>query len=93
MSDITDITGQIAAYAASAPGCAPPEPVAPRARLHLLDTVAAMISGTRLAAGRAALTYAEGLGAGPASLPGTSRTLGTVDAALVGGHVRACRRD
>jgi len=78
-----DITGTLAAYAAQALEQALPHDVAERARLHLLDTVAAMISGTRLPAGIAALRYAEPLVGNAVCVPGTSRLLGTLDAALV----------
>jgi 2-methylcitrate dehydratase PrpD len=79
----SDITGCLARYAASALAKPLPEVVAERARLHLLDTVASMISGSRLPAGLAALRYIGDSSEGPVCVPGTPLRLPTLDAVLV----------
>jgi 2-methylcitrate dehydratase PrpD len=84
-STATDITETLARYSSGALARPLPAFVAERARLHVLDTLAAMISGTRLDAGRAAIRFASSLGTGPASVPGTMLSLLPSDAALVNG--------
>ena len=81
----TDVTGTLARYACGALDRPLPASAAERARLHLLDTLASMISGTRLDAGRAAIRFADSLGSGNASVPGTALRLRPADAALVNG--------
>ena len=49
-------------YIAQAPQRRLPAAVAEKARHHVLDTMAAMVSGARLAPGRAAIAYVRGLG-------------------------------
>lgn len=85
MSGSGALTGTLARYASEALVRPLPAEVAERARLHLLDTLAAMISGTRLDGGRAALAFAATLGTGAASVPGTALRLRASDAALVNG--------
>ena len=48
---ISDDTRALAAYIAGAAAQAAPEEVLEKARHHLLDTLAAMVSGSRLRAG------------------------------------------
>jgi 2-methylcitrate dehydratase PrpD len=80
------VTSALAAYAASSAELALPAAVSIRARYHLLDSIAAMISGSRLAAGLAAIDYAKARsGGGPATVPGTHLSLAPSDAALVNG--------
>ena len=79
----SDITGAIARYAANALAKPLPDVVVERARLHLLDTVASMISGTRLPAGLAALRYIDPSPGGPVCVPGTTLLLPTLDAVLI----------
>lgn len=63
-----------------------PPAVAERARLHCLDTFAAMISGTQLPAGQFAIAYAESLGgARQSSVVGTRLLTSPVNAALANG--------
>src|SRR5262249_56018537 len=63
----------------------PPEVVA-KTKLHTLDTIAAMISGSRLKAGAMAARYVEGLGGKPqATVIGTGLLTSTVNAALANG--------
>jgi 2-methylcitrate dehydratase PrpD len=63
----------------------PPEVVA-KTKLHTLDTVAAMVSGSRLKAGVMAARYVDSLGGKPqATVIGTSQLTSTVNAALANG--------
>ena len=63
----------------------PPEVVA-KTKLHTLDTIAAMVSGSRLKAGKMAARYVESLGGKPqATVIGTSILTSSVNAALANG--------
>jgi 2-methylcitrate dehydratase PrpD len=81
---ITDSqTKRVAAHIArSAETPLPPE-VEARTRLHLLDTIAAIISGTRLRAGRRAIAFAQSqIGPAQACVPGTNLITTAIDAAF-----------
>jgi 2-methylcitrate dehydratase PrpD len=63
-----------------------PAPVVEQAKHHILDTVAAMISGSQLAPGRAALRFAAAhAGGGKATVVGAKTLLDPTEAALVNG--------
>jgi 2-methylcitrate dehydratase PrpD len=63
----------------------PPEVVA-KTKLHTLDTIAAMVSGSRLKAGEMATRYVDSLGGKPqATVIGTDLLTSTVNAALANG--------
>jgi len=63
----------------------PPEVVA-KTKLHVLDTIAAMVSGSRLKAGEMAARYVDGLGGKPqATVIGTGILTSAVNAALANG--------
>lgn len=79
------VTATLAAYAANAASVELPADVLARARFHVLDTLASMLSGSQLAAGQAALAYAASLSEGACLVPGTALRLRPVDAALVNG--------
>jgi 2-methylcitrate dehydratase PrpD len=73
----------VAAYIAEALDHPLPDEVAARARLHLLDTLAAIVSGSRLRAGRLAAAYVEAEGGRPeASVFGTPVVTTAANAAL-----------
>jgi 2-methylcitrate dehydratase PrpD len=55
----TSLTDRLAHYAVAAMSRPLPEAVAERARIHLLDTIAAMVSGAQLPAGVAARNFAS----------------------------------
>ena len=81
---ISPITRKLAHYIAGASRRVPPKPVAEKTKHHVLDTLAAMISGAKLPPGKAALAYAKTLGvAKEASIAGTRLQTTTVNAALV----------
>jgi 2-methylcitrate dehydratase PrpD len=73
-------------YMASAKDRALPAGIVEHAAHHVLDTVAAMISGAELPPGRAALTLARATAGGPvATVVASSTVTGAVDAALANG--------
>lgn len=80
------VTQKVAAYIAGATVAALPQEVMLRARLHLLDTLAAVISGSRLKSGRLAAAFvAEQGGRAEACLPGTSIVTTAINAAFANG--------
>jgi 2-methylcitrate dehydratase PrpD len=79
-------TAKLAAYMMRAPGAALPGEVAARAKHHLLDTLAAMASGTMLPVGEWALKYARLQGSGAdASVIGLPGRCNGMIAALANG--------
>ena len=81
-----DPTPEVAAYIAAAGGRALPADVAAKTRLHVLDSIAAVLSGARLKPGRFGATFVETLGGKPeATVLGTSLVTSAVHAALANG--------
>lgn len=77
---------KLSAYIAGAPRRPMPAEVVESAKHHLLDTLAAMISGTKLAPGKRAITYVRALGGTPeATVVGTRIRTSVVNAALANG--------
>jgi 2-methylcitrate dehydratase PrpD len=77
------ITERVAAHIAAAAAAALPGEVMLRARLHLLDSLAAIVSGSRLKAGRLAAAFVAGEGGRPeACLPGTAMVTTAANAAF-----------
>src|SRR5437879_9300547 len=58
-------TRELSAYIAQALALPLPAAVEEKARHHILDTVAAMVSGSRLGPGRIAIAYVRRLGGTP----------------------------
>ncbi len=86
LSEISRPTRELSAYIASALTRPLPGEVIERAQNHILDTLAAMVSGSRLPPGRAAIAYVERLGgARQASVAGTRMLTSSVNAALANG--------
>ena len=78
-------TKLVAEYIARAGARSLPPEVALKSRLHLLDTLAAMIDGTKLRAGRQAIAFAVDNGGAPqAGIPGTNVATDAVTAAFAG---------
>jgi 2-methylcitrate dehydratase PrpD len=76
-------TDAVAAHIAGALAVPLPPEVEEKARLHLLDTLAAILSGAHLPAGRAGVRLADRLGGPPEALTlGSGRLTGAVTAAL-----------
>jgi 2-methylcitrate dehydratase PrpD len=83
---ISPVTVTLANYISSALDHDLPAPVVAKTKMHVLDTIAAMISGSRLKAGVAAARYVDGLGGKPqATVVGTNLLTSTVNAALANG--------
>src|SRR5260221_1887328 len=83
---LSPVTVALAAYISSALDRDLPAPVVAKTKMHVLDTIAAMVSGSRLKAGVAAARYIDGLGGKPqATVIGTSILTSTVNAALANG--------
>ena len=60
--DISPVMRKLAGYMAEAGGRALPDKVAREAKYHILDTLAAMISGSELPPGQHALAFARAFG-------------------------------
>ncbi|MFO0007597.1 MAG: MmgE/PrpD family protein, partial [bacterium] len=83
---VSPLTEALSDYIARATRRPLPTDVAEKTRHHLLDTLAAMISGSRLAPGRMAVDYVRSQGgAKEACVPGTRLLTTAVNAALAGG--------
>jgi 2-methylcitrate dehydratase PrpD len=77
---------QLSAYMSAAGSRALPEEVSEHAKHHLLDTLAAMVSGSELVPGQAALRYARAhAGKGGATIVGSALAATPADAALANG--------
>ena len=86
LREISAPTRRLSTYMADAAHRALPPAVVEKARQHILDTVAAMISGARLQPGRLAIDYVAKLGgARQASVVGTRVLTSSVNAALANG--------
>ncbi|MBF9033045.1 MmgE/PrpD family protein [Rhodobacterales bacterium HKCCE2091] len=86
MTETAEITAELARYIASAATRPLPEEVAAKAQFHLVDTLAAIVSGRTLPAGRGILPYLETQGGTPScSVPGTAVLTTPALAALANG--------
>jgi 2-methylcitrate dehydratase PrpD len=83
---MTGITEKISSYLAAAPSKSLAPEVRDKASQHILDTLAAMVSGSRLVPGEMALSYVRKYcGAGPATVVGSDLHTDVVNAALANG--------
>jgi 2-methylcitrate dehydratase PrpD len=83
---ISPVMRQLAAYIAAAPRQALPKAVTEKTKHHVLDTLAAMVSGARLPPGKAAIRYVKTLGGKKeATVAGTRILTSAVNAALANG--------
>jgi 2-methylcitrate dehydratase PrpD len=64
-TQISPIMAKLSAYIAESTARPLPQAVADKAKAHLLDTVAAMVSGSRLQPGQAGISYIRGQGGTP----------------------------
>ena len=77
---------KLSAYLAGALRQPLPSAISARAKLHLVDTFAAMISGTRLLPGKKAIAYVKSIGGKPeAGVIGTRIVTSAANAALANG--------
>ena len=80
------VVKQLVSYIAAAPGRRLPARVTERAKHHLLDTLAAMLSGSRLKPGRRAIAFARDQGGEPqACVIGSDILTSATTAALANG--------
>jgi 2-methylcitrate dehydratase PrpD len=80
------VMGRLSEYAATATSRPLPPDVMSHAKLHILDTFAAMISGSQLAPGRFAIGFARAhAGERIATVVGSNTLCGTTDAAAANG--------
>jgi 2-methylcitrate dehydratase PrpD len=61
-AEVSPLMRELSTYIAGAPKRPLPEAVAEKTRHHVLDTLAAMVSGSRLTPGKKAIAYAKTLG-------------------------------
>ena len=74
-----DYTGKVAAYIAGERAERLPDAIVERAKLHILDTIGAMLSGSLLKPGRLAIDFARAQGGVPeASVVATDIKTNTV---------------
>jgi 2-methylcitrate dehydratase PrpD len=84
--EIGPVMARLSAYMADATGRPLPERAARDTRHHILDTLAAMVSGSELPPGRAALRFARAYrGGGTATVVASDLLLGPIEAAIVNG--------
>ena len=85
-AEISPVMQQVSAYIAAAPRKALPKAVLEKTKHHVLDTLAAMVSGSRLLPGRKAISYAKTLGGNKEAVVAGSRLVtGAPIAALANG--------
>lgn len=85
-SSISSVMKKLAGYIAASPRQALPEPVAEVTKHHVLDTLAAMISGARLPPGKIATSFVKALGGTrEATVVGSKIVTSAVNAALANG--------
>ncbi len=83
---ISPVTTALSEYVAHSLDRELPPAVAAKTKMHVLDTIAAMVSGSRLKPGQLAATYVESLGGRPqATVIGTGIVTSSVNAALANG--------
>ena len=90
MSDSNDLVSplmqELSMYIATALHDPLPDAVAERAKIHIVDTFAAMISGSRLLPGKQAIQYVRSIGGkNQAGVVGTKCVTSAVNAALANG--------
>ena len=85
-SKVSQIMQQLSAYMTAAATRPLPEEVSEKAKQHILDTFAAMISGSSLVPGRGALEFARAYGGKPvATVVASNIVCGPIEAAFANG--------
>jgi 2-methylcitrate dehydratase PrpD len=83
---VSPLMAKFTDYMAAAAGRALPEPVAIKTKAHILDTIAAMVSGVELQPAKIALAYAKAhAGDRVATVVGSNLLCGAVEGAMVNG--------
>src|SRR5262249_56899015 len=84
--EVRDVTRALSDYIAGAWGCDLPAEVVAKTKLHVLDTFAAMLSGSRLRPGKLAAAYVDRFGGrSEATVIGARIVTSAVNAALANG--------
>src|SRR5258708_16417244 len=87
-SGISPVMERLSAYMAEARNRALPDNVVQETTHHILDTIAAMVSGSELAPGRMAIEFARGYGGEKVATVVASNVLcGAIEAALANGQL------
>src|SRR5690349_16961278 len=85
-ASVSPLTNEPSTYIAGALNARVPDAVIERTKLHIVDTFAAMISGSRLLPGRQAIRYVQAVGGtAEAGVMGTNIVTSSVNAALANG--------
>jgi 2-methylcitrate dehydratase PrpD len=83
---VSPVMARLSAYMSEARNRALPEPVLEKTKHHVLDTIAAMVSGAELPPGRAAIEFARGYGGkAVATVAASTIVCGPIEAALANG--------
>jgi 2-methylcitrate dehydratase PrpD len=83
---ISDVMARLSTYMSQARDRPLPDRVMEQAKWHVLDTIAAMVSGSELAPGRAAIAFVRGYGGkAVATVVGDTMLCGPMEAALANG--------
>ena len=83
---ISEVMTRLSTYMSQARDRALPDDVVEQAKRHILDTITAMVSGSELIPGRAAIAFARAYGGKPvATIVGDTIVCGPIEAALVNG--------
>ena len=84
--DVSPVTAKLSAYMSEAANRALPDDVIEKTKQHILDTFAAMISGSELLPGRAAINFARNYGGEKvATVVCSNQMCGAIEAALANG--------
>jgi 2-methylcitrate dehydratase PrpD len=84
--EIGPVMARLSSYMSEAGSRALPEAIAEQAKFHILDTFAAMVSGSELPPGRHAMQFARAYGGEKiATIAGTTILAGPIEAAIVNG--------
>lgn len=85
-AEVSDVMTTLSAFMAGAAARTLPAPVVEKTKFMILDTLAAMISGSELAPGKFAIQFAKAYGGNPiCTVAGSSIRCGPIEAALANG--------
>src|SRR5687767_1560392 len=87
--EVSRLMRELSAYVSSALTTALPAVVAEKTRHHVLDTIAAMVSGSQLLPGKKALSYAKRMGGAREACIIGSRLVTTVESAALANAMSA----
>jgi 2-methylcitrate dehydratase PrpD len=85
--DVSPVMAKLSAYMSEARNRPLPDGVVEKAKQHILDTFAAMVSGSKLPAGRVVLRFANSYGGGNSTIVCSKVLCGPIEAALVNGNL------